>query len=61
VKSRRIRWAAHVDGMGEIRISYRIMMEKCLEKRPLAISRRRWEANIKMDVTEIDYEDWRWV
>jgi len=27
-------------------------------KRPLGRRRRRWEENVKMDVKELDFEDW---
>jgi hypothetical protein len=39
--------------MGEGRGVYRILVGKPEGKRPLGRPRRRWEDNIKMDLTEI--------
>jgi hypothetical protein len=36
---------------GEMRSTYNILVEKPEGKRPLGGPRRRWEDNIKMDVT----------
>jgi hypothetical protein len=46
IKPRRIRSAGHVALMGEKRNSYRILVKKPEEKRPLGRPRRRWEGNI---------------
>jgi hypothetical protein len=53
IKSRRMIWAGHVARMGERRGVYRVLMGKPERKRPLGISRRRWEDNIKMDLQEL--------
>jgi len=53
VKSRRMRWAGHVAGMGEDRGVQRVLMGKPEGKRPLGRPRRRWEDNIKMDLREV--------
>ena len=50
VKSRRMRWAGHVTGMGEERGVHRVLVGKSEGKRPLGRPRRRWENNIKMDL-----------
>jgi hypothetical protein len=50
IKSRSIRWAGHVAGMGETRNAYRILMGKTEGNRPLRRARRRWVDNIKMDL-----------
>jgi hypothetical protein len=42
--------------MGEKRNSYKILVEKPEEKRPLVRPRRTWEDNIRMDRTEIGWE-----
>ena len=52
VKSRRMRWAGHVARMGEGRGVHRVPVGKPEGKRPLEISRRRWEDNIKMKLQE---------
>jgi len=43
-----MRWAGHVARMGERRGVYRVLVGKPEEKRPLGITRRRWEDSIKM-------------
>jgi hypothetical protein len=50
IRSRRVKWAGHVVGMGEKRNAYRVLVRKLEGKRPLGRSRRRWEDNIKMDL-----------
>jgi hypothetical protein len=40
IKSRRMRWAIHVAHMEELRNSYKILVRKPEEKRPLARPRR---------------------
>jgi len=47
IKSRSMRWAEHVAGMGERR---GILVGKPEGKRPLGRPRHRWEDNIKMDL-----------
>ena len=39
--------------MGESRGVYRILVGKPEEKRPLGRHRRRWQANIKMDLQKV--------
>ena len=46
IKSRSMRWAAHVARMGERRVAYRVLVRKPEGKRPLGRHRRRWEDNI---------------
>jgi hypothetical protein len=53
VKSRRMRWAAHVAHMGEDRGVHRVLVGKPERKRPLGRPRRRWEDNIKMDLQKV--------
>jgi hypothetical protein len=50
IKSRRIKWAGHVERMVEKRNAYRILVGKPEGKRPLGRRRRRWVNNIKMDL-----------
>jgi len=60
IKSRRIRWAAHVARMGEERGVYRVLVGKPEGRRPLGRPRRRWVDNIRMDLHEVGcgYMDW---
>jgi hypothetical protein len=59
IKSRRMRWAGHVAGMGEKRNVYRLLVGKPEGKRPLGRPRRRWIDNIKMgDRSECCGLDW---
>jgi hypothetical protein len=53
VKSRRMRWAGHVERMGEDRGVHIVLVGKPEGKRPLGRPRRRWEDNIKMDLQEV--------
>jgi hypothetical protein len=56
IKSRRMRWAGHVAGMGEKRNAYRILVGKPEIKRSLGRPRRRWVNNIKIDLREIGWK-----
>jgi hypothetical protein len=55
MKSRRIRWAGHVARMKERRGAYRVVVGKIEGSRPLGRPRRRWEANIKVDLQEVEW------
>jgi len=48
-----MRWAGHVERMGEERGAYRVLVEKPEGKRPLRRPRRRWVDNIRMDLQEV--------
>jgi hypothetical protein len=62
IKSRRMRWAGHVAGMGEERRGmYRFLMGKPEGKRPLGSPMRRWEDGIKMDLREIGWGSVDWI
>jgi hypothetical protein len=61
VKSRRMRWAGHVAGMGEERGVHRVLVGKPEGQRPLGRPRRRWEEYIKMDVQEVGGGRWDWI
>jgi hypothetical protein len=61
IKSRRMRWAGHVAGMGPKRNAYRILVGKPEGKRPLGRPRRRWVDNIKMDLREIGWDGMDWI
>jgi hypothetical protein len=47
--------------MGEKRNAYRILVGKPEGNRPLGRPRRRWECNIKMDLTEIGWGGMDWI
>jgi hypothetical protein len=49
-KSRRMRWAGHLAGVGERRGIYKDFVGKPEVKRPLGRPRRRWKDNIKIDI-----------
>jgi hypothetical protein len=55
IKSRRMRWAGHVERMGEERNVYRVLMGKPEGKRPFGRPRCRWEDGIRMDLREIGW------
>jgi hypothetical protein len=60
IKSRRMRWAGHVERMGGERGVYRVLVGKPEGKRPLGRPRRRWADNIRTDLQEVGcrYMDW---
>ena len=60
IKSRRLRWAAHVALMGEEKGVYRVLLGKPGGRRTLGRPRRRWVDNIRMDLQEVScvYMDW---
>jgi hypothetical protein len=55
IKSRRLRWAGHVARMGERRGAYRALVGRPEGRRPLERPRRRWEDNIKIDLTVVGW------
>ena len=61
IKSRRMRWAGHVDRMGEDRGAYRVLVGKPEGKRPLGRPRRRRVNNIRMDLQEVGCGHVEWI
>jgi hypothetical protein len=61
MKSRRMRWAGHVERMREKRNAYRLLVGKLEGRRPLGRSRRRWVDNIRMDLLELGWGDVNWI
>jgi hypothetical protein len=57
IKSRRLKWAGHVEGMEEKRNAYRILVGRPGGKRPLGRPRRRWVNKFKMGLRVIV---WGW-
>jgi hypothetical protein len=56
IKSRKMRWAGHVAGMGEMRNEQKILVGKPEGNMSFGKTRRRWEDNIRMDLREIEWE-----
>jgi hypothetical protein len=54
IKSRRMRWARHVEGVGEMRALYSVVVGKTEGKRQLGRPRHRCEDIIKMGSQEWD-------
>ena len=61
IKSRRMRWAGHIEHMGEGRGVYRVLVGKPEVKKPVGRPRHRWEDNIKMDVQEVGCGTMDWI
>jgi hypothetical protein len=61
IKSRRMRWVAHVARMGEGRGVYRVLVGRPEGKRPLGRPRRRWKNNIKINLREIGIDGVSWI
>jgi hypothetical protein len=61
IKSRRVRWVGHVARMGETKNTYRILMGKLEDKRPLGKPRHRWVGNIKIDLRETGWDGMDWI
>jgi uncharacterized protein YebE (UPF0316 family) len=60
-KSKRMRWAGYVAGMGRREMHIGFWWESIETKRPLGRPRCRWEDNIKMDIKEIGYGVTHWI
>jgi hypothetical protein len=61
IKSRRMRWAGHVARMGEGRGVYRVSVGRPGGKRSLGRPRRRWEDNIRTDLSEMGIDGANWI
>jgi hypothetical protein len=61
IKARRMRLAGQVGRMGEKRNAYRIFMGKPEGKRPLGRPTRTWMDNIKIDLSEIEWDGMDWI
>jgi hypothetical protein len=61
IKSMRMMLEGYVARMGEGRCAYRVSIGKPEETKPLGRPRRRWEDNIKVDLTEITIDGSKWI
>jgi len=61
IKSRGMKWAAHIARTGERRGVCRVLVGKPGGKRPLGRLRFRWEDNIKMDLHEVGRGGMDWI
>jgi hypothetical protein len=61
IKSRRMRWARHVAGMGEMRYLYKILIGKPEGRRSFGRSRLRWKDNIRINFKDIGWEGTDWI
>jgi hypothetical protein len=59
-KSRRMKLAGHVAGMGAKRNAYRILVGKSEGMRPLGRPRCRWTDSIKTDLRDIGWGGMDW-
>jgi hypothetical protein len=53
----RMRWVRHVAWKGDNRGTYRGLVGRPEEKRPLGRSNHRWEDNIKINFQEVEWRD----
>jgi hypothetical protein len=61
IKSGRIRWEGLVASMEEDRSAYNISVGKPKGKKPPGRPRRRWEADVKIDLREIGWGGMDWI
>jgi len=61
IKLRRMKWAGHVEGMGDSRDVYRYLVEITAGTRSLGRPRRRWEVNNKMDLQDVRCGGLDWI
>jgi len=61
IKSRSMRWAGHVERMGEKRGVHRVLVGKPDGKSPLGRPRRRWKDNIKMVLQKVICGGMDWI
>jgi hypothetical protein len=61
VKSTKSLWTGNNNQIGDTRNAYIFFERKPLSIRPFGTTRRKWNDQIKMELTEIRCEDGRWV
>jgi hypothetical protein len=60
IKTRRMQWLGHVAGMGE-KNTFRVLMGKPEEKKPVGRPRRKWVDNIKINLKETEWVGMNWI
>jgi hypothetical protein len=48
IKSKKMRWVGYITFMGELKISYKILVRKAEERRPIRRPGHRWKNNLKV-------------
>ena len=61
IKSRRMRWTGRVERVVDRRGTYRGLVGRPDEKKPLGRPRRRWEDNIKIALQEVELGCMDWI
>jgi hypothetical protein len=56
-----MRWAGHMELIGEERKVYKVLVEKQEGKRPLRRPISRWEDGIRMDLRVIGWQGVDWI
>ena len=56
-----MRWAEHVERMGEKKGVYRVLVGKAEGKSPLGRPMHRWEDNIKTDLQKVECGGMDWI
>jgi hypothetical protein len=51
--SRTLRFVGHVESMGEVRVTYRVLVGKSEERTSLGRPRCKWENNIKTGLRDV--------
>ena len=61
IKSRRTRWAEHVEHVGGRRDAYKVLVGKPEGRTPLGRPRRRREDNVKMNLRQMGWVGMDWI
>jgi hypothetical protein len=61
IKSRKMRWAVHMELVGNRRRTYRALLGRRGLKRPFGRLERRWGDNIEINLQEVGYEGMNWI
>jgi hypothetical protein len=61
MKSRRMRWVGHAEGMGKRKAAYSVLVGKPKGERPPGRTRRRRQENSKFDLEEVSWGGLDWI